>query len=193
MKEQRIAQLAIKQSMLNAPKANAMLPNGVIPGADEDDELLISMQTQEPVVTKPENVIKLEPDVATALLPPPQPPVVNGSVPADGFDSQFPTVNGHNSSSSNDALMPPPVAPPAPLPDVEEPPIDENKLFYSTLDGVEKLEPSPILTATLHEHQIIGISWMVHMFKNGMPMILGDQVMQKKFSISISIELNFLE
>ena len=56
-------------------------------------------------------------------------------------------------------------------------PIDENKLFYSTLDGVEKLEPSPILTATLHEHQIIGISWMIHMFQNGMPMILGDQVM----------------
>ena len=32
------------------------------------------------------------------------------------------------------------------------------------------------LNAELHEHQLQGISWMVHMFQNGMSMILGDQM-----------------
>lgn len=39
---------------------------------------------------------------------------------------------------------------------------------------MEKLPPS--LKAELHVHQIEGISWMVHMFRKGMPMILGDQM-----------------
>ena len=30
--------------------------------------------------------------------------------------------------------------------------------------------------AELHTHQVHGISWMVHMFQKGMPMILGDQM-----------------
>ena len=44
------------------------------------------------------------------------------------------------------------------------------------LDGVEILPPPPTLKAKLHDYQQQGISWMIHMFKQGMPMILGDQV-----------------
>jgi SWI/SNF-related matrix-associated actin-dependent regulator of chromatin subfamily A member 5 len=47
---------------------------------------------------------------------------------------------------------------------------------YDTMEGVPIIEKPEMLTATLHEHQYAGISWMVHMFKNGMPMILGDQM-----------------
>lgn len=54
--------------------------------------------------------------------------------------------------------------------------IDETKLFYSTLEGIVNIEKPSILQADLHDHQVVGISWMVHMFKNGMPMILGDQM-----------------
>lgn len=54
--------------------------------------------------------------------------------------------------------------------------VDETKLYYSTLEGVVDLEKPSILKAELHDHQVTGISWMVHMFKNGMPMILGDQM-----------------
>jgi SWI/SNF-related matrix-associated actin-dependent regulator of chromatin subfamily A member 5 len=54
--------------------------------------------------------------------------------------------------------------------------IDEVKLFYSTLEGVVNVDKPSILQADLHDHQVTGISWMVHMFKNGMPMILGDQM-----------------
>jgi hypothetical protein len=42
--------------------------------------------------------------------------------------------------------------------------------------GVPLVNKPPILKADLHEHQSEGISWMVHMFHLGMPMILGDQM-----------------
>ena len=50
------------------------------------------------------------------------------------------------------------------------------RVVYSTMQGVELVEQPTILKAELHEHQIEGISWMVHMFERGVPMILGDQM-----------------
>lgn len=58
----------------------------------------------------------------------------------------------------------------------EEEDFDEVKQQYCTMDGVKLIEKPPILTAELHEHQVEGISWMVHMFQQGVPMILGDQM-----------------
>jgi SWI/SNF-related matrix-associated actin-dependent regulator of chromatin subfamily A member 5 len=46
----------------------------------------------------------------------------------------------------------------------------------AALKNVQILEQSPLLTADLHQHQVQGISWMVHMYDRGMPMILGDQM-----------------
>ena len=54
--------------------------------------------------------------------------------------------------------------------------IDEARVVYSTMQGVQLVEQPAILKAELHEHQIEGISWMVHMFQSGVPMILGDQM-----------------
>jgi SNF2 family DNA or RNA helicase len=62
---------------------------------------------------------------------------------------------------------------PAPEEEVEDP---EEKIHYSTLDNVNLLAPSPLMVGELHEHQVTGISWMIHMFQHGMPMILGDQM-----------------
>lgn len=53
---------------------------------------------------------------------------------------------------------------------------DESKI-YSTMTGVKLLPKPSILQAELHTHQVAGISWMVHMFQHGIPMILGDQVL----------------
>jgi hypothetical protein len=44
------------------------------------------------------------------------------------------------------------------------------------LRNVEIRPQAPSLTAELHQHQEQGISWMVHMYDRGMPMILGDQM-----------------
>eukprot|EP01038_Epipyxis_sp_PR26KG_P004667 gene4667-6556_t len=70
-----------------------------------------------------------------------------------------------------------------PIPNNDDPdnevivvPEDEGKIFAKIPDGVRLIKQSPLLTAELHDHQIQGISWMVHMFLNGMPMILGDQM-----------------
>ena len=46
----------------------------------------------------------------------------------------------------------------------------------ANIEGVELIKQPKQLTATLHEHQIHGISWMVSMFEKGMSMILGDQM-----------------
>jgi SNF2 family DNA or RNA helicase len=54
--------------------------------------------------------------------------------------------------------------------------IDEARVVYSTMQDVQLVEQPVILKAQLHEHQIEGISWMVHMFQHGVPMILGDQM-----------------
>lgn len=42
--------------------------------------------------------------------------------------------------------------------------------------GVAEYPQPPLLVAELHAHQRTGISWLVHMFRLGMPMILGDQM-----------------
>jgi SNF2 family DNA or RNA helicase len=52
---------------------------------------------------------------------------------------------------------------------------NESQVQYA-LRGVNILKQPTILKAELHEHQFHGISWMVHMFQHGMPMILGDQM-----------------
>lgn len=54
--------------------------------------------------------------------------------------------------------------------------VEESTLVYSTLEGVEMLPAPNSLHGILHEHQVTGISWMVHMYLQGMPMILGDQM-----------------
>merc|ERR1711871_1920319 len=62
---------------------------------------------------------------------------------------------------------------------VEATPLSNEELSLTTalnLDGVELIKQPKQLTATLHEHQIHGISWMVSMFEKGMSMILGDQM-----------------
>jgi len=58
----------------------------------------------------------------------------------------------------------------------EVPDVPEEEILAYAMRGVEIVEQPPILKAELHDHQIQGISWMVHMFKNGMPMLLGDQM-----------------
>merc|ERR1711871_1174432 len=62
---------------------------------------------------------------------------------------------------------------------VEATPLSNEELSLTTalnLDGNEIIKQPEQLTATLHEHQINGISWMVSMFNKGMSMILGDQM-----------------
>jgi hypothetical protein len=44
------------------------------------------------------------------------------------------------------------------------------------LAGLPMIRASHTITATLHEHQEEGLSWLVHMYKMGVPAILGDQV-----------------
>ncbi len=46
----------------------------------------------------------------------------------------------------------------------------------AALNGVPLVQQPPTLRANLHKHQIQGISWMAHMYRRGMPMILGDQM-----------------
>jgi len=46
----------------------------------------------------------------------------------------------------------------------------------AALNGVQIVAQPATLTATLHAHQLQGISWMAHMYLRGMPMILGDQM-----------------
>jgi hypothetical protein len=41
---------------------------------------------------------------------------------------------------------------------------------------VTRLPAPASITATMHAHQLDGLSWMAHMYSHGMPMILGDQV-----------------
>jgi SWI/SNF-related matrix-associated actin-dependent regulator of chromatin subfamily A member 5 len=56
------------------------------------------------------------------------------------------------------------------------PTIDAAQELDSALNGVKMLTAPVQLTAELHEHQVQGISWMVHMYQKGMPMLLGDQM-----------------
>ena len=58
--------------------------------------------------------------------------------------------------------------------DVEE--VTVNDILNKALEGVTMLPKPTSITAKLHTHQVQGISWMVHMFDRGMPMILGDQM-----------------
>ena len=60
--------------------------------------------------------------------------------------------------------------------EADVPDVAEEEILAYALKGVELIEQPPTLKAELHDHQIQGISWMVHMFKNGMPMMLGDQM-----------------
>lgn len=81
---------------------------------------------------------------------------------------------------------------PLPVQPEDDEEIDETKLFYSTLEGVVNIEKPSILQADLHDHQVTGISWMVHMFKNGMPMILGDQMGLGKVSFCCAKITSFI-
>ena len=44
------------------------------------------------------------------------------------------------------------------------------------LKDVQHVVVPPSILVPLHEHQVDGLSWMVHMYNHGMQMILGDQV-----------------
>jgi len=52
----------------------------------------------------------------------------------------------------------------------------EELLITADVGDIELLPKPRQLIAELHEHQVQGISWMVHMFQKGMSMILGDQM-----------------
>ena len=43
-------------------------------------------------------------------------------------------------------------------------------------DLTDKINKLMSPTTVLHDYQLYGISWLVHMFRMGMPMILGDQM-----------------
>ena len=59
----------------------------------------------------------------------------------------------------------------------EELSMEERSMVINTnMEGVETLVKPRQLNAELHEHQITGISWMVHMFQKGMSFMLGDQM-----------------
>ena len=59
----------------------------------------------------------------------------------------------------------------------EELSMEERSMVINTnMEGVETLAKPRQLNAELHEHQITGISWMVHMFQRGMSFMLGDQM-----------------
>lgn len=45
------------------------------------------------------------------------------------------------------------------------------------------------LNLILSNEKVLGISWMAHMFENGMPMILGDQV---SFALVLMENINYL-
>ena len=78
---------------------------------------------------------------------------------------EIPTSASSSSSSSNMEID-----------EVDAADVPEEEILAYAMKGVEIIEQPPILVAELHDHQIQGISWMVHMFKNGMPMMLGDQM-----------------
>lgn len=44
------------------------------------------------------------------------------------------------------------------------------------MDGVPLVEASRTIQAKLHEHQVQGLSWLVHQYRNAVPAILGDQM-----------------
>ncbi|CAM9417402.1 unnamed protein product, partial [Choristocarpus tenellus] len=46
----------------------------------------------------------------------------------------------------------------------------------NVLRGVKPVNVPSAIKATLHDHQRDGLNWMAHMYKNGMPIILGDQM-----------------
>ncbi|CAM9280539.1 unnamed protein product [Chrysoparadoxa australica] len=54
------------------------------------------------------------------------------------------------------------------------------------LKGVEPIKQSSSILAPLHPHQEDGLSWLVYMYNNGMPAILGDQMGLGKTLQSIS-------
>lgn len=60
--------------------------------------------------------------------------------------------------------------------EVVEEEVNDQLLLSRAMTGVKILPQPSTLVAELHPHQIQGISWLVHMFQNGMPMILGDQM-----------------
>ncbi len=57
----------------------------------------------------------------------------------------------------------------------------------STLNGVEILSTPSSIKATLYEHQVQGLSWLMYMYENGMPAILGDQMGLGKTLQSIAL------
>ena len=60
---------------------------------------------------------------------------------------------------------------------VEELTLEESAMSVNaSMDDVEIITKPRQLNAELHEHQISGISWMVHMFQKGMSFMLGDQM-----------------
>lgn len=46
----------------------------------------------------------------------------------------------------------------------------------SQLEGVTQVQASRTILPKLHDHQVEGLSWLVHMYKHGLPAILGDQM-----------------
>lgn len=52
----------------------------------------------------------------------------------------------------------------------------EEEGIFDPLAGVQMVKPSRTITATLHTHQLQGLSYLVHMYKQSVPVILGDQV-----------------
>lgn len=59
----------------------------------------------------------------------------------------------------------------------EELSLEESAMSVNaSMEGIEIITKPRQLNAELHEHQISGISWMVHMFQKGMSFMLGDQM-----------------
>ncbi len=66
----------------------------------------------------------------------------------------------------------------------------ELKLLHdpeSTLRDVEFLSVPSSIKATLHKHQVEGLSWLMYMYEEGMPAILGDQMGLGKTLQSIAL------
>ena len=79
------------------------------------------------------------------------------------------TTSGLSPSPSAEAAALAVAAPPITPPPVVLKPIDP-------MEGVPMVEASRTIQAKLHEHQVEGLSWLIHQYRNAVPAILGDQM-----------------
>jgi len=90
-----------------------------------------------------------------------------GAITEAKSDAAMPCLSSSPSSEAAAlalAVVPPPTPPPVVLKRIDP------------MNGVPIVEASRTIQAKLHEHQVEGLSWLVHQYRNAVPAILGDQM-----------------